>query len=83
MIPAECSTFRVDEATPLGTTYSMEAPGGTPSGRRLELQRLGVREACTDGENCWQKGLKREKEAPDLSPLQHKKMEGNVSILKY
>ena len=48
MIPAECSTFRADEAIPLDTTYSMEAPGETPSSRRLELQRLGVREACTD-----------------------------------
>ena len=28
MIPAECSTFRADEAIPLDTTYSMEAPGG-------------------------------------------------------
>ena len=87
MIPAECSTFRADEVIPLGTTYGMEALRGTPSGRRLEaeheLQRLGVREACTDVENCWQKGLKREKETPGLLPLQHKKREGDVSVLKH
>lgn len=83
MIPAECSTFRADEAIPLDTTYSMEAPGGDTQQQEVGAAEAGGERSLHRCENCWQKGLKREKETPDLSPLQHKKREGNVSILKY